>query len=191
MITWDELVPQVLDQEDRNENVRSGGLQGRAASVTTEALAVPSTSARSPRQRAGPRNQQTASTPAAPDAASRPRQRTREERDALRAQRTCNGCGERGHYWRQCPHSRNTSSPSSSNIATTTNPLRMPAFVADVTEGPADDLTLSQREWTTNSGAVSFGVSSEVPIHGEGTMQPIPEGRGGTHASHDEAFCVR
>ena len=157
MITWDELVPQVLDQEDRNQNVRSGGLQGRAASVTTEALAVPSTSARPPRQRAGPRNQQTASTPAAPRtaprAAPRPRQRTREELDALRAQRTCNGCGERGHYWRQCPHSRDTTAPSSSNLATTTNPLRLPAFVVDVTEGPAaDDLTLSQREWITNSG---------------------------------------
>ena len=46
MITWDELGPQVLDQEDRNENVGSGGLQGRAVSVTTEALAVPSTTAR-------------------------------------------------------------------------------------------------------------------------------------------------
>ena len=46
MITWDELVPQVLDQEDRNENVCSRGLQERAASVITEALAVPSTSAR-------------------------------------------------------------------------------------------------------------------------------------------------
>ena len=29
MITWAELVPQVLDQEDRNQNVRSGGLQGQ------------------------------------------------------------------------------------------------------------------------------------------------------------------
>ena len=143
MITWDELVPQVLDQEDRNQNVRSGGLQGRAASLTTEALAAPSTSARPPRQRDGPRNQQTALTPASPRATPRPRQRTREELDALRAQRTCNGCGERGHYWRQCPHSRNTGAPSSSHIATTTTSQTLPAFIGDVTEGLADELTLS------------------------------------------------
>ena len=37
MITWDELVPQVLDQED---HVRSGGLQGRTTSVSKEALEV-------------------------------------------------------------------------------------------------------------------------------------------------------
>ena len=139
--------------------------KGRAASVTTEAVAVPSTSARPPRQRTGPGNQQTASTLAASDEASRPRQRTREERDALRAQRTCNGCGERGHYWRQCPRSRNIVAPLSSHIATTTNPQKMPAFIGDVTEGPANELTLSQatvdyRQWcslTYDSFATCFG----------------------------------
>lgn len=202
MITWDELVPQVLDQEDRNQNVRSGGLQGRAASATTEALAVPSTSARPPRQRAGPRNQQTASTSAAPRAAPQHKQRTKEELEALRAQRTCNDCGTKGHYWRQCPN-RRTGAPSSTHIATTTTPQKLPAFIGDVTESPADELTLSHREWIIDSGAarhmtpsrhalgnfipmngsVCFGDNSEVPIHGEGTMQLIPDGRGGLHSS--------
>ena len=40
MITWDKLVPQVLDQEDCNDSVRHGGLQGRAVSVTIEALSI-------------------------------------------------------------------------------------------------------------------------------------------------------
>ena len=32
-------------------------------------------------------------------------------------------------------------------------------------------------------GTICFGDKSEVPIHGEGTMQLIPDGRGVVHSS--------
>ena len=207
VITWDELVPQVLDQEDRNDSVRSGGLQGRAASATTEALAAQSAGARPPRPRPGPRNQnvQASSSPAPRSSAraSSSQQRTPEEFDAIQAQRTCNNCGQKGHYWRKCPNRRATSGSTSSHVATMSNPSNLPAYVGTVSSSSTDDLALRQREWIIDSGAarhmtpsrhdfseftpqvgtICFGDSSEVPILGEGTMNIIPDGKGSVHSS--------
>ncbi|MCO5560599.1 hypothetical protein L7F22_014215 [Adiantum nelumboides] len=212
IITWDELVPQVLDQEDRNVSGQAGGLLGWAASVTTEALAV-STSPKPP-PRAGPSNPRPSAPPNAARGTPRPQpassqQRSQTERDALRAQRTCNNCGERGHYWRKCPRRQRTS--GSPIVAATANPHSSPtlAFVGEIVAPTAvhvGDSILSDREWIIDSGAVrhmtpsfldltdftprdravSMGDKSQIPILGEGIMHLIPDGKGGKQVIFDE-----
>ncbi|MCO5592505.1 hypothetical protein L7F22_046508 [Adiantum nelumboides] len=199
IITWDELVPQVLDQEDRNVSGQAGGLLGWAASVTTEALAV-STSSRPP-PRVGPSNPRPPAPPNAARGTPRPQpassqQRSQTERDALRAQRTCNNCGERGHYWRKCPQRQRTS--GSPIVATTANPHSSltPAFVGEIVAPTAvhvgDSILFDQEfiidsgavrhmtpsfldltDFTPRDGAVSMGDKSQIPILGEGIMHPI------------------
>lgn len=86
-ILWEELVPMVLDQEDR--------FQQQGKSGTSEALTG--------HQGKGKFNQKSSGGDQG-DQNQKPKpQKSKEERDAVKAQRHCNNCGELGHYWRQCP----------------------------------------------------------------------------------------
>ena len=81
------------------------------------------------------------------------------------------------------------------------------AFIGEVTclsiEATTEDLALSQQEWVIDGGAmlhmspschdmknfkaqsgdINFGNNLAVPIHGEGTMALVPNGRGGLHST--------
>lgn len=178
-VTWEELVPMVLDQEER--------FQQQAQSMSPEALAGGRSPARS--EDVGPQQ-------------SRP-QKTKEEREALKAQRHCNNCGEKGHYWRQCP--KREESSTSSNVMV----QRFPAYVhlEVLNDEPSPLIATAEtiltscdsREWLLDSGAskhmtpitddmtdlrphlgtVCIGDNSSIPIHSEGSLDVLPDGNGG------------
>ena len=134
----------------------------------------------------------------------RSQQKTKEERDALKAQRYCNGCGEKGHYWRQCPkRGESSTTPSSHTVQ------QLPAYVhLEVLNDEPSPLSASvetvlttrdPREWLLDSGAskhmtsstnqmknlrphlgkVYIGDNSTIPIHSEGTLDVLSDGKGG------------
>ena len=191
-VTWEELVPMLLDQEERfQQQVKDG---------SPEALAGC--------QHNGPykgkgKSQQQNSEGKEGNQPSRP-QKTKEERDALKAQRYCNGCGEKGHYWRQCPkRGESSTTPSSHTVQ------QLPAYVhLEVLNDEPSPLSASvetvlttrdPREWLLDSGAskhmtpstdqmknlrphigkVYIGDNSTIPIHSEGSLEVLSDGKGG------------
>ena len=124
----------------------------------------------------------------------------------MKAQRHCNNCGELGHYWRQCPKRGET---SSSHVTV----QRLPAFVhIEVIPTTAPSLsakvetvltTCDTREWLLDSGAskhmtpskhlmtdlkthkgeVIIGDNFVIPIHSEGMLEIIKNGKGGYDSS--------
>ena len=83
-ILWEELVPMVLDQEDR---FQQQGKSGTSEALSGQQNQQSKGKGKSNQKSSGGGNQR-----------SKP-QKSKEERDAVKAQRHCNNCGELGHYW--------------------------------------------------------------------------------------------
>ena len=122
----------------------------------------------------------------------------------MKAQPYCNGCGEKGHYWRQCPkRGESLTTPSSNQIQ------QLPAYVhLEVLNNEPSTLSASvetilttrdPREWLLDSGAskhmtpstnqmknlrphlgkVYIGDNKTILIHNEGTLDVLSDGKGG------------
>ena len=108
-VTWEELVPMLLYQEERfQQQVKDG---------SPEALA--GCQHNSPYKGKGKPQQQNSEGKEG-NKQSRP-QKTKEDRDALKAQRYY--CGEKDHYWRQCPKRGESSTTPSHTVQ------QLPAYV--------------------------------------------------------------
>lgn len=129
------------------------------------------------------------------------------EQEKLKADRSCHECGEKGHYWRKCPKRTGKSADTSATTAKTPAFVHLEMVDSDASSSSSEEavgLTAKDtREWILDSGAsrhmtpsrdffldlkrqsgrIYIGDNSTIPIHSEGRMEIIPDGKGGKHAS--------
>ncbi|MCO5604027.1 hypothetical protein L7F22_058184 [Adiantum nelumboides] len=181
-MTWEELVPLVLAQDDQHQLMKKGSSEALAGQTNSKSKGkgkeTPSQSAKAPEKGKKPSSNK---------------------------KKTCFECGKLGHFRKDCPDKTEAKEDSDKTAVV----ARSGAFVhLEVVEEGSSSQELACAsgpicKWIVDSGAsrhmtpskdglqhlrpmqgkIFIGDNSTIPIQGVGSLPLIPDGKGGSHSS--------